>query len=152
NFEGEKIDSKFTYEIDHQKSTLLFTKFKPLDVVAYHILYRYLGDVDDGFNTEVVKYDPEGKQIMRVENVFDTAGLRTHKRVFDEQNALMYFFEYSYDSSTGKFATILKKTPEGEVISLTRYTYNTDGLTQREETLDTNGKTSSLLTYEYQKY
>jgi len=120
--------------------------------VAYHILYRYLGDVDDGFNTEVVKYDPEGKQIMRVENVFDTAGLRTHKRVFDEQNALMYFFEYSYDSSTGKFATILKKTPEGEVISLTRYTYNTDGLTQREETLDTNGKTSSLLTYEYQKY
>lgn len=146
-----EFDSKFTYEIDEKNLTLLFTKFKPLDKIEYHIIYKYSKTVDWGNNVEIIKQDPSGKLIMRVENIFDNNDLRTHKKIYDENNALMYYFEYSYDKSTGKFGTILKKSPDNKVLTRTIYSYNSDGLLESIRSFDESGKLSSYLTYTYNR-
>ena len=147
-----EFDSRFTYEIDNKNLTLLFTKFKPQDKIEYHIIYKYLKSVDQGNNVEIIKQDPGGKLIMRVENVFDDKDSRTHKKIFDENNRLMYYFEYSYDKKTKKFGTILRKSPDDRVLSSTIYTYNSNGLTESVKTLNESGQITSFLTYKYNKY
>jgi len=147
-----EFDSKFTYEIDNKNLTLLFTKFKPQDKIEYHIIYKYFKSVDWGNNLEIIKQDPSGKLIMRVENIFDDKDSRTHKKIYDENNKLMYYFEYSYDKKTKKFGTILKKSSDDRVLSSTIYTYNSDGLTESVKTLDESGQLTSFLTYKYNKY
>ena len=147
-----EFDSRFTYEIDDKKLTLLFTKFKPQDKIEYHIIYKYLKSVDLGNNVEIIKQDPGGKLIMRVENIFDDKDSRTHKKIYDENNKLMYYFQYTYDKKTKKFGTILKKSPDDRVLSSTIYTYNSDGLTESIKTLDESGQITSFLTYKYSKY
>jgi hypothetical protein len=132
--------------------TVLFTKFKPQDKVEYHIIYKYSGSVDMGNNIEIIKQDPTGKLIMRVENIFDKKDSRTHKKIYDENNKLMYYFEYTYDKKTNKFGTILKKSPEDKVLSSTIYSYNIDGMTESVKTLDESGQITSFLTYKYTKY
>jgi len=149
---GNEFDSKFTYEIDNKNLTVLFTKFKPQDKIEYQIIYKYSGSVDMGNNTEIIKQDPTGKLIMRVENVFDNKDSRTHKKIYDENNKLIYYFEYTYDKKTNKFGTILKKSPEGKILTSTVYSYNTDGLTESVKTFDESGVLTSFLIYEYTKY
>lgn len=149
---GNEFDSKFTYEIDNKNLTVLFTKFKPLDKIEYHIIYKYSGSVDMGNNVEIIKQDPTGKLIMRVENIFDNKDSRTQKKIYDENNMLMYYFEYTYDKKTNKFGTILKKSPEGKILTSTVYSYNTDGLSESVKTFDESGVLTSFLTYKYNKF
>ena len=143
------FDSKFTYEIENKKSEVVFTKYKPLELIEYQIIYNYSGSVDIGNNSEIIKQGPDGKLIMRVENIFDKNDQRTHKKIFDENNKMLYYFEYTYDKKTGKFSTIDKKSPDGKTISVTSYTYNQKGQTDTVKTLNDSGQLTSLMKHSY---
>ena len=138
------------YEIDHETHTLTFTKFKPTDSVEYYILYKFDGPVDEGNNTEIIKQKPDGELIMRVENRFDASNLRTQKMVFDENNKLMYYYEYKYFEGTNRFSEIVKKSPENQILSKTVYTLNELDLLQDVSIWDEAGNLTTYSAYTYE--
>jgi len=151
--ENNAFDSKFIYEIDKETNTLTFTKFKPADTIEYLIIYNYDGLVDQGNNTEIIKQKPTGELIMRVENCFDESNLRMQKRIFDENNKLMYYFEYKYFEGTNRFSEIIKKSPEDQVLTKTVYNLNEQVLVHEVTTWDAEGNLTffSGYTYEFKK-
>jgi hypothetical protein len=146
------LDSKFAYVTDNKNSDVIFTKYKPLEVIEYQIIYNYYGSVDNGNNIEILKQGPDGKLIMRVENVFDKNNQRTYKKIFDENNKMMYYFEYTYDKETGKLASIDKKSSEGNTTSRTTYTYNIMGQTDTVKTFNESGQLTSFMKYSYDHF
>lgn len=148
---GEKhvFDSRFTYSIDEKSRSLTFTKYKPADSVEYQIIYRYDGPVDESNNTEIIKQKPTGELIMRVENRFDVSNLRMQKRIYDENDLLLYYFEYKYFEGTNRFSEIIKKSPEDMVLTTTGYSLNEMGLVSEVTTLDAEGNLMSYSSYTY---
>ncbi|MCX7834124.1 MAG: hypothetical protein N2490_07940 [Ignavibacteria bacterium] len=149
--DGE-FDSKFNYSIDYRNNTIIFNKYKQFDSIEYQIIYKYDSNPDYGNNIEIIKQKPNGKLIMRVENVFEDNNLRKEKRIFDETNKLLYYFTYKYFASGDKFSEIQKKTEEGNTISKTLYNLNINGLIENVITYDSNDKMDSYLEYSYQFY
>ena len=147
-----EFDYRFPYETNNKKLTLLFTKFKPIDNLEYQIIYKYSGSVDKGNNYEITKQNPTGKLIMRVENLFENKDSRTHKKIYDENNKLMYYSEYSNDKKAEKIGTILKKSSDDIVLTSTVYSYNTDGFAESVKTFDESGILTAFLTYRYNKF
>lgn len=148
---GWVIDSKFKYTVDEKERTIIYEKFKPLDSLEYRIYYNYEGVVDSGKNVEILKRKPDGELLMRVVSVFDANNLRTQKRIFNEKNELMYYFEYSYYKGGEKFSMIIKYSPENKVISKTFYSLNEYGMISTVKTIDDTGDITSFSSYEYSK-
>jgi YD repeat-containing protein len=143
------IDSKFTYDIDKDGDILLFNKYKPLDSIEYQIIYKYNGSVDNGNNIEIVKQKPDGDLLLRVENIFNDENQRVQKRIFDENNRLLYYFEYSYFDHSNRFSSITKLSSENLPISETIYTLNEYGFIETVKTMDNFGGILSFSRYEY---
>lgn len=151
NDEAEgKLDSKFTYLTNHSNKTVTLTKYLINDSIEYQIVYTYEGGVDKGNNVEIVKQKPNGELIMRVENLFDANNQRLQKKIYDQDNQLMYYFAYTYFGSGDQFATITKYTPDNQVRTKTIYTLNEIGLTQSVKTVDESDKVLSFSTYTYE--
>jgi len=153
NYGREKMpDSNFKFEINDEVNELLFTKRSFDNRVEYYILYKYEKSVDYGNNTEIIKMSPTEELITRVENEYAPSGKRTIKRVFDENNKLMYYFCYEYDEQQ-RLSEILKKSPEDETLTITSYTYNDKGMEFIVELTDSAGilKLRNFHTYEYRK-
>ena len=148
--ENNVFDSKFTYSIDEKFRSLTFTKLLPGDSVEYLIIYKYDGPVDEGNNTEIIKQKPTGELIMRVENHFDDSNLRMQKRIYDENNLLLYYFEYKYFEGTNRFSEITKKSPEDQVLSTTVYSLNEKDLVKEVTTRDAEGNLTSFSGYTYE--
>lgn len=151
NYEGNnKFDSKFTYETSSNSNSLVLNKFKPIDSIEYQIVYRYDNSIDKGNNVEIVKQKKNGILIMRVENEFDVNDLRLKKKIFDENNKLMFYFGYTYFGDTEKFSEITKYSPEGQIISKTIYELNKAGFTSSVKTIDVSGNLISFSSYDYE--
>ncbi len=151
NFEEDgKVDSEFTYISDNNNKTVTLNKYLPNDVIEYQIIYKYEGSIDQGNNVEIIKQKPTGELIMRVENIFEKNNLRLQKKIFDENNQLMYYFEYSYFGNGDKFSTITKYSPDNQVKSKTIYTLNEIGFTDTVKVVDESGKVLSFSSYEYE--
>jgi hypothetical protein len=150
NYEANgKFDSKFTYVTDNDNKTVNLNKYKPIDSLEYQIIYKYEGSIDKGNNIEIIKQKPNGELIMRVENVFDENNQRLQKKIFDEYNQLMYYFEYTYFENGDKFSTITKYSPDNQVKSKTIYTLNEIGFTDTVKIVDESGNVLSFSSYEY---
>jgi hypothetical protein len=150
NYQGNgEIDSKFTYAIDNKTNTLIFNKYKPLDSIEYQIIYKYEGTVDNGNNTEIIKQKLNGGLILRVENIFNNTNQRKRKKIFDENNSLIYYFEYTYFEDCDKFSSITKYSPEDQVLSKTEYTLDNSGNIESVVITDNAGNIFSYSSYEY---
>lgn len=150
NYEMDgKIDSKFTYVTDNKSKTVTLNKYKPTDSIEYQIIYKYEGSIVEGNNVEIIKQKPNGELIMRVENVFDENNHRLQKKIFDENNQLMYYFKYTYFGNGDKFSTITKYSPDNQIKSKTIYTLNEIGFTHTIKTVDESGNVLSFSSYEY---
>ena len=150
NYEEDgKLDSKFTYVTDNNSKTLTLNKYKPIDSIEYQIIYKYEGSIDKGNNVEIIKQKPNGELIMRVENVFDENNHRLQKKIFDENNQLMYYFEYTYFENGDKLSTITKYSPDNQIESKTIYTLNEIGFTDTVKIVDESGNILSFSSYEY---
>lgn len=150
NYEKEnKIDSKFTYLIDNNNNAIILNKYKPLDSIEYQIIYKYQKNIDSGNNIEIIKQKPNGKLIMRVENVFDENNRRIQKKVFDEGNNLVYYFDYTYIGKEDKISTITKYSPEKKVLSKTYYTFNDFGFIATSKSVDESGNVVYFYSYDY---
>ena len=150
NYEEDgKLDSKFTYVANNNSKTVTLNKFKPIDSIEYQIIYKYEGSIDKGNNVEIIKQKPNGELIMRVENVFDENNHRLQKKIFDENNQLMYYFEYTYFEKGDKFSTIAKYSPDNQVKSRTIYTLNEIGFTDTVKIVNESGNVLSFSSYEY---
>ncbi|MBN2683580.1 MAG: hypothetical protein JXR58_13880 [Bacteroidales bacterium] len=147
--EDGKLDSKFTYVTDNNSKTVTLNKYKPTDSVEYQIIYKYAGSIDNGNDVEIIKQKPNGELIMRVENVFDENNHRLQKKIFDENNQLMYYFEYTYFGNGDKFSTITKYSPDNQIKSKTIYTLNEIGFTDTVKIVDESGNVLSFSNYEY---
>lgn len=150
NYEGEgEVDSKFTFETDNNSNTLILNKYKPLETIEYQIIYKYDGNVDRGNNVEIIKQKLGGELIMRVENVYDENNFRLQKKIFNEQNQLMYYFEYNYFRDSDKFSTISKFSPDKQLLSKTIYSRHDSGLIVNIQTIDAEGNILSFSSYSY---
>lgn len=147
-----KIDSRFIYIFDIKNNQIVFLKYKPLNIIEYQILYKYDADPDDANNIEIIKQDSDGKLIMRVENKFNRKNERIEKKIFDENNQLMYYFSYEYFDKINIYSTIEKKSPNDEILSKTEYRINSMNQIEFVATYNHENIIISFLQYTYDLY
>lgn len=144
-----EIDSKFTYSIDDEKNQLIFNKFKPLDSIEYQIIYKYSGNPDISENTEIIKQKQNGELILRVENVFNSQKQRTQKKIYDENNSLLNYFEYEYFSDVDKISKITSYSGSSELLGTTIYEIDQLGFYSSVTRLDKAGNITSFSSFIY---
>lgn len=146
---NNQIDSKFTYSIDYDKNIVLFEKFKPIDSIEYKIIYKYNGNPDTSNNVKIIKQSADGKQIMKVENIYEN-NLRIKKMIFNENDNLLYWFEYLYDDNENNIE-IRKLDSSGNLLSKTVFSYN-----DKNQIISVEGYENAILksyySYEYKQY
>ncbi len=143
------LDSRFTYTIDNENHQIIFIKYKPLDNIEYKIIYKYSGSVDSGNNIEIIKQKPGGELIMRVQNVFDSNNFRLKKIIYDENNRIMYYFQYEYYKDTKNFSSITKKSEQNKILMKSVYDYNENGLINNVVNYDENNAIITYMSYTY---
>jgi len=147
--EDGELDSKFNFQLKKDENLILFTKALPDESTDYLLIYKYSGNPDKSNNIEIIKQSNEDQLIMRVENIFNQENLRIQKKIFDENNQLLYYFEYSYIAGTSDFQSIEKKSPIGKTISKTIYSYNDKNLVSEVKTYDETENLVAAIKYEY---
>lgn len=143
------LDSRFTYTIDNDNKQIILIKYKPLDNIEYKIIYKYTGSVDRGNNIEIIKQKSDGELIMRVQNVFDSNDFRLKKIIYDENDRIMYYFQYGYYKDTKSFSSITKKSEQNKILMKSIYDYNENGLINNIVNYDENNSIISYLSYTY---
>lgn len=146
---SNELDSRFVYKIENENKRVLFNKYNSKDIIEYQIIYIYDGDPDYGNNIEIIKQQPDGKLIMRVENTFGSDNLRIQKRIYNENNQLSYYFAYKYFNNTDKFSEIEKISAENKILSKTYYTLNSSGLIKLVVNYNQDNKIDSYFEYYY---
>jgi hypothetical protein len=148
--ENGVADSEFEYWRDEKRYTLTMKKILLSGEVEYLLIYQYSESIDEGNNIGITKQTADGKLIMRVENVFDDNGQRLYKKIYDENDKLMYYFSYKYFDN-GEFKEISKFGADEVLMTKTVYTLNSDGLQNAISSYNADGKLVSYSEYRYEK-
>jgi hypothetical protein len=148
--ENGVANSEFEYLRDEKQHTLTMKKILLSGEVEYLLIYQYAESIDEGSNIGITKQTTDGKLIMRVENVFDDNGKRLYKKIFDENDKLMYYFSYKYFDN-GEFKEISKFGADEVLMTKTVYTLNSDGLQNEISSYNSDGKFVSYSEYRYEK-
>jgi hypothetical protein len=148
--EDRSIDSRFSYSMDPMSQELVLKKYLSNDSIEYQIVYRYNGDPDQAQNTEIIKETYDGRFLMRVENEYNDNNQRIIKRVFDENEVLLYYFEYQYAEDEKPYTAIIKHAADGEIITKTDYIRSVSGFISKVKITDAAGKLISSLIFDYQ--
>lgn len=143
---NSEIESKFIYVPNTNENIITFTKLNTSDSIEYQIIYKY--DENEN-NIGVTKQYTSGEIILRVQNIFNINNQRTKKKIFDTDNELLFYFEYTYFENSNKFASITKKSSEGKTISKSLYKLNGFGMLESITETDANDNIISHSTYQY---
>ncbi|KAF0130103.1 MAG: hypothetical protein FD155_1889 [Bacteroidetes bacterium] len=142
------ISGKLTYEVRPETSEVFVSKINKDNGQEYSISYQYDGSIEDGDCIEIIQNDAQGSLKIRVENEFDTNGLRTKKHIYGPDNELSYSFFSTYNPN-GDFATITQVDAEEKVIRTDTYTYNDKGFVSYLRVVKADGTISAERVYEY---
>jgi hypothetical protein len=142
------MSGKLSYEIRPETSEVFVTKINRENSPEYSISYQYESSIDDGNCIEIIQNDAQGMLKIRVENEFNTNGLRTKKHIYNTENELSYSFLYTY-TENGDFATITQVDAEEKVIRTDRYTYNEKGFVSHLTVVKADGTVSAERVYDY---
>lgn len=151
NYMGETWDSDFNYKRNENNNTITLIKTIDKELVDYEIMYRFDSKIDLGNTIEIIKQKEDDTQQMRVENVFDSENHRTHKKIFDAENDLMYYFTYTYEPN-GDFKTISRFTSDNQLHNKLVYQYDANQQLKSITTYNTENQIISYLEYTYQNY
>lgn len=143
------VTATMVYEEKYEVQSVFATKRNPDGSLVYTILYRYSPDLESGSNVKTTQLDAEGNLKIRTENLFDAAGMRTEKRIFNKDNQLDFTYFYTYTSS-GDFAEIRKVMADGSLSRTDTYTYNNKGFVSELQVKDGEGKWLAYRKYYYE--
>jgi len=143
------VTASMVYEEKPEVQSVFATKRNPNGSLVYTIQYRYKPDLLSGRNVETTQLDAEGNLKIRTENLFDAAGMRTEKRIFNKDNQLDFTYFYTYTSS-GDFEEIRKVMADGSLSRTDTYTYNDKGLVSELQVKDGEGKWLAYRKYYYE--
>jgi len=143
------ITATMVYEEKAEMNSVMATKRNPDGSLVYTIQYRYAPDLVDGRNVETTQLDSEGSLMIRTENHFDAAGMRTEKRIFNKDKQLDFTYFYSYTPS-GDFSEIRKVMADGSLSRVDTYSYNKQGFVSELQVKDGEGKWLAYRKYYYQ--
>lgn len=118
--------------------------------LQYTISYQYEDGIESGLCTQIVQLDDAGGQMIRVENVFDANNIRTHKRIYDQNDSLSFTYDYSYTAWGGIFE-IAKKMADGSISRTDIYTYNEFNLPETITITDAENNTIARRLYIYDR-
>lgn len=142
------VTATMIYEEKPEKQSVIATKRNPDGSLVYTIQYRYSPDLESGHNVETTQLDADGALKIRTENLFDDAGMRTEKRVYNKDNQLDFTYFYTYTPS-GDFAEIRKVMADGGLSRVDAYVYNERGLVSELQVKDGEGKWLAYRKYFY---
>lgn len=145
------LNSEFIW-VRKNPNEIIMTDISLNDSITNWYIYTYSGHPDSSDVIEIEQKDKYGDPVMYVENVFSHTGLRTHKKIRDARGDLMYYFEYAYMERTKLTAFIEKKSPEGQRLSKTVYSYGIYELVTSFESFDGDDKLMSSGEYTYTSY
>lgn len=147
NYEGDKIDSSFSYEFNDLNDTVVFKKYKATEELEYLIDYRYAGKADKTDLIEVKKYRPSGELMLYVEYEYSDDGNIKTKSVYGADMALVHKFSYVYEN--GLRVQIIKILPEEKIGFIQNFKYDEFGNVLQITALDAENKITSQINYEY---
>ncbi|HNW43617.1 MAG TPA: hypothetical protein PKI19_03880 [Elusimicrobiales bacterium] len=143
---------RFEYSRDEKAKAALFVKYaldSGKETVEYRLRYVYDGPPDSANNTGIIKTAPDGAQLMRVANTFDSEGRRTVKAVYGAKDELLYKFVYKYNRS-GDISVIEKLDPAGRRQWLDKYSYNSGTDVERIATYSPENQKVAVMEYRYE--
>lgn len=144
-----RITATMIYEEKPGKQSVMATKRNPDGSLVYTIQYRYSPDLESGRNVETTQLNADGTLKIRTENLFDDAGMRTEKRVYNSDNQLDFTYFYTYTPS-GDFAAIRKVMADGSISRVDSYGYYGNGLVSELQVKDGDGKLLAYRKYFYE--
>lgn len=145
-----KISGSLRYTPVPETNEVIVEKTDAHHHPQYTISYRYAENLETGLCKGIVQNDAVGKQMIRVENVYDENELRTHKHIFNQDDSLSFTYEYTY-TDEGEFLEIKKIMPDGSLSRTDRYTYNEDSLIDTITVTDGENKVIARRLYTYKK-
>ncbi len=145
---SSKFVGRIEYEYNNLKKSITQTKLDSLDKLEYSVEYIYDKDFQTGKCIEIIKKDATGKQSLRVSNLYDAAGNRTEKRIYNANDSLSYYFQYTYNAA-GDFLEIKKISDKGQLMGKDRYAYNDQGFITTVTSYNELNVITSLLEYKY---
>ena len=145
---GRAIESfKYLHNPDRKKIT--FVKFKEGPETDYSIEYAYPDDYDKSGAAETVKFDADGKTVLKVREERDAVGRRTEKILFDKDLKETKRFRYEYDDA-GNIINVSAATPDKKGSFSERYFYNEKSLRVEEKEYSAEGGVVSSVRHEFE--
>ncbi len=149
NYEGEKLDSTFSYEFNKVRNTILFRKYNSSDELEYLIDYKYPGKADKTDVAEIKKYKLSGEIILTAKyKYYDGSSNVSEKTLYGPNNEFLYKFVYSYDTNDNR-TQIIKEMSEEKIGFTQKFEYNSSDLCTRITVLNDKNELNYTLEYTY---